>query len=255
MKMIENLNIRTGDEIEYLYDAYKKTTADTVRYIDEVQHKGEQVIRLQNGLVLVLADIVESRDKCTGDHIRKTAAYCEIILRQMQKDGIYADQLSEEFISEVVHSAPLHDVGKIKVSDVILNKPGRLTDEEFKAMQNHTRAGGEIIDKAITVVGEESGYLTEAKNLANFHHEKWNGKGYPSGLAGEEIPLSARVMAVADVFDALVSRRSYKEPFSVDEAFDIIRKDSGTHFDPLIVKAFFNAEDEVRRVQKLNLEL
>ena len=94
-----------------------------------------------------------------------------------------------------------------------------------------------------------------AKNLANFHHEKWNGKGYPSGLAGEDIPLSARVMAVADVFDALVSRRSYKEPFSVDEAFDIIRKDSGTHFDPLIVKAFFNAEDEVRRVQKLNLEL
>ncbi len=255
MKMIENLNIRTGDEIEYLYDAYKKTTADTVHYIDEVQRKGEQVIRLQNGLVLVLADIVESRDKCTGDHIRKTAAYCEIILRQMQKDGIYADQLSEEFISEVIHSAPLHDVGKIKVSDVILNKPGRLTDEEFKAMQNHTRAGGEIIDKAITVVGEESGYLTEAKNLANFHHEKWNGKGYPSGLAGEDIPLSARVMAVADVFDALVSRRSYKEPFSVDEAFDIIRKDSGTHFDPLIVKAFFNAEDEVRRVQKLNLEL
>ena len=255
MKMIENLNIRTGDEIEYLYDAYKKTTADTVHYIDEVQRKGEQVIRLQNGLVLVLADIVESRDKCTGDHIRKTAAYCEIILRQMQKDGIYADQLSEEFISEVIHSAPLHDVGKIKVSDVILNKPGRLTDEEFKAMQNHTRAGGEIIDKAITVVGEESGYLTEAKNLANYHHEKWNGKGYPSGLAGEDIPLSARVMAVADVFDALVSRRSYKEPFSVDEAFDIIRKDSGTHFDPLIVKAFFNAEDEVRRVQKLNLEL
>ena len=255
MKMIENLNIRTGDEIEYLYDAYKKTTADTVHYIDEVQRKGEQVIRLQNGLVLVLADIVESRDKCTGDHIRKTAAYCEIILRQMQKDGIYADQLSEEFISEVIHSAPLHDVGKIKVSDVILNKPGRLTDEEFKARQNHTRAGGEIIDKAITVVGEESGYLTEAKNLANFHHEKWNGKGYPSGLAGEDIPLSARVMAVADVFDALVSRRSYKEPFSVDEAFDIIRKDSGTHFDPLIVKAFFNAEDEVRRVQKLNLEL
>lgn len=113
----------------------------------------------------------------------------------------------------------------------------------------------DLADKAIAVVGEESDYLTEAKNLANYHHEKWNGKGYPAGLAGEDIPLSARVMAVADVFDALVSRRSYKEPFSVDEAFEIIRKDSGTHFDPLIVEAFFNAEDEIRRVQKLNLEL
>ncbi len=255
LKMIEDLDIHTGDEIEYLYDAYKKTTTDTVHYINEVQQKREQVARLQNGLILVLADIVESRDKCTGDHVRKTAAYCEIILRQMQKDGIYADQLSEDFINEVINSAPLHDVGKIKVSDVILNKPGRLTDEEFKSMQNHTRAGGEIIDKAIAVVGEESNYLTEAKNLAFYHHEKWNGKGYPTGLAGEDIPLSARVMAVADVFDALVSRRSYKDPFTVDQAFEIIRNDSGTHFDPLIVQAFFNAEDEIRRVQKLNLEL
>ena len=255
MAMIEGLNVRTGDEIEYLYDAYKQTTADMVLYIDEVQKKREQVVRLQNGLILVLADIVESRDKCTGDHVRKTAAYCEIILRQMQKDGIYADQLSEDFINEVINSAPLHDVGKIKVSDVILNKPGRLTDEEFKTMQSHTRAGGEIIDKAIAVVGEESDYLTEAKNLAFYHHEKWNGKGYPTGIAAEEIPLSARVMAVADVFDALVSRRSYKEPFSVEQAMEIIRKDAGTHFDPLIVEAFFNAEDEIRRVQKLNLEL
>ena len=138
---------------------------------------------------------------------------------------------------------------------MILNKPGRLTDEEFKSMQNHTRAGGEIIDKAIAVVGEESDYLTEAKNLAFYHHEKWNGKGYPTGLAGEEIPLSARVMAVADVFDALVSRRSYKDPFTVDQAFEIIRNDTGTHFHPLIVQAFFNAEEEIRRVQKLNLEI
>ena len=255
MKMIEELGIDTGDEIEYLYDAYKKTTADTVHYINEVQRKSDQVVRLQNGLVLVLADMVENRDKCTGDHVRKTAAYCEIILRQMQKEGIYADQLTEEFIAEVVSSAPLHDVGKIKVSDTILNKPGRLTDEEFKKMQNHTTAGGQIIDKVIETVGEESEYLTEAKNLASYHHEKWNGKGYPTGLQGEEIPLSARVMAVADVFDALVSRRSYKEPFSVEKALEIIREDAGTHFDPLVVKAFLDAEDEVRRVQKLNMEL
>ena len=255
LKMLDQLSIHTGDELEYLYDAYCRTTADTVRYIDEIQQKTEQISRLQNGLILVLADMVESRDQCTGDHVRKTAAYCEIILRQMKKEGIYADKLTDSFISEVVNSAPLHDVGKIKVSDTILNKPGKLTDEEFRAMQQHTTAGGEIINKAIVTVGEETDYLNESKNLALYHHEKWNGKGYPFGLSGENIPLSARVMAVADVFDALVSRRSYKEPFSVEKALDIIRDGSGNHFDPQIVKAFLDAEDEIRRVQKLNLEL
>ena len=254
MNALNDLNIQTGDELENLYNAYRRTTADTIRYIDEVHHKNEQITRLQNGLILVLADMVESRDQCTGDHVRKTAAYCEIILRQMQKEGIYSDKLNEEFITKVVNSAPLHDVGKIKVSDTILNKPGKLTDEEFRIMQSHTSAGGEIIDKAISTVGEETEYLNEAKNLAAYHHEKWNGEGYPDGLSGEEIPLSARVMAVADVFDALVSRRSYKEPFSVEKAFEIIREGSGTHFDPLVVKAFMDAKDEIKRVQKLNME-
>ena len=255
LKMLDGLDIHTGDELEYLYDAYRKTSADTVRYIDEVQQKNDQIHRLQDGLILVLADLVESRDQCTGDHVRKTAAYCEIILCQMLLEGMYPEQMTDEFITEVISSAPLHDVGKIKVADAILNKPGRLTDEEFSVMRSHTTAGGEIIDKAIATVGEESEYLTEARNLALYHHEKWDGTGYPNGLKGEEIPLSARVMAVADVFDALVSRRSYKEPFSVEKAMEIIREGSGTHFDPLVVQAFFDAEDEIRRVQQLNLEI
>ena len=203
---------------------------------------------------MVLADMVESRDQCTGDHVFKTAAYTEIILCQLLKEGVYSDQLTEEYITEVVNSAPLHDVGKITVSDVILNKPGKLTDEEFRIMQSHTVEGGKIIDKAMSIVDEDTGYLTEAKNLALYHHEKWNGKGYPAGLKGEEIPLSARVMAVADVFDALISRRSYKEPFSIEKALSIIREDAGSHFDPLVVQAFLDAEDEVRRIAKLNLE-
>lgn len=255
LKVINDLDIHTGDELERLHEAYKKTTAATVRYIDEALQKGEQIRRLQNGLILVLADIVESRDKCTGDHVRKTAGYSGIILRQMQKDGIYADRLTDEYIDEVVNSAPLHDIGKIQVPDAILNKPGRLTDEEFDQMKTHAAAGGEIIDKAISIVGESSYYLTEAKNLAAYHHEKWNGTGYPAGLAGEEIPLSARVMAVADVFDALVSRRSYKEPFPVDKAIDIIREGSGTHFDPQVVRAFLEAEDQIRETAKMNLEI
>ena len=255
MEMLEKLDVDTGDEIEHLYVAYKGATAETVRYIDEVQKKNEQIVKLQNGLVMVLADMVESRDKCTGDHVRKTAAYTEIILRQMQKEGIYADRLTEDFISEVVSSAPLHDVGKIAVSDTILNKPGKLTDGEFNTMKSHTTEGGKVIDRAMMLVDEESDYLTEARNLAVGHHEKWNGKGYPQGLEGENIPLSARVMAVADVFDALVSRRSYKEPFSIEKALDIIREGSGNHFDPNVVKAFLDAEDEVRRVAATNMDI
>lgn len=254
ISMLDALDIRTGDEIETLYEDYKKAAHNTVLYIEEIQQKSEQLTKLQNGLIMVLADMVESRDQCTGDHVFKTAAYTEIILCQMLKEGIYSDQLTEEYIAEVVNSAPLHDVGKITVSDVILNKSGRLTDEEFRIMQSHTVEGGKIIDKAMALVDEDTGYLTEAKNLALYHHEKWNGTGYPTGLKGEEIPLSARIMAVADVFDALVSRRSYKEPFTIEKALSIIREDAGSHFDPLVAQAFLDAEDEVRRIAKLNLE-
>ena len=121
-------------------------------------------------------------------------------------------------------------------------------------MKNHTNAGSSIISRAITAVSEDSGYLEEARNLAAYHHERWDGTGYPNGIAGEDIPLSARIMAVADVFDALVSRRSYKEPFPVEKAMSVIREGSGTHFDPTVVDAFLRAEDEVRRAVEANCE-
>jgi len=246
---IHELDIHTGDEIENLYHSVVRTTEAMVDTIENVEHQNEVISRLQNGLILVLADMVESRDKCTGDHVRKTAAYADIILRELKREGVYADQLTDEFMQDVVNSAPLHDVGKIQVSDAILNKPGKLTDEEFEIMKTHTTAGAEVIARAIDMVSEEdSGYLKEAMNLAHYHHEKWNGKGYPCGLAGEDIPLSARIMAVADVFDALVSRRSYKDGFPFEKAMDIIREGSGSHFDPKIVDAFFRAQDEVHRV-------
>ena len=255
VQVLNDLDIRTGDEIENLYHALTKTTEDTVHYIAEAQKQNEIISRLQNGLIVVLADLVESRDKCTGDHVRKTAAYARIIMDQMRKEGVYADQLTDEFVSDVVNSAPLHDVGKIHVPDALLNKPGRLTDEEFAQMKAHTTTGSEIIAKAIDLVSEDqSGYLKEARNLAAYHHEKWNGSGYPSGLAGEQIPLSARIMAVADVFDALVSKRSYKDGFPIEKALDIIREGAGSHFDPQVAKAFLDAEEEVRRVAGMNLE-
>ena len=244
---IKTLDIHTGDEIEHLYHAIVKTSDDSMRYVNDIQQKTETISKMQKALIIVLADMVESRDKNTGDHIRKTAAYTEIILSKMRSKGYYEEELSDEFIYNVVSSAPLHDIGKIQVPDSILNKPGRLTDEEFAKMKSHTTAGSDIIAQVISEV-PDSVYLNEAKALAEFHHEKWDGSGYPHGISGEEIPLSARVMADADVFDALVSRRSYKEPFSYEKAMDIIREGAGSHFDPKVADAFLSAADEVRKV-------
>ena len=248
------LDIHTGDEIESLYGAVAKTMTDTQHYVEDIHAKNNTITKMQNGLILVLADMVESRDQCTGDHVRKTAAYVKLIMEHMKKLGIYDGMITDEFCLDVINSAPLHDVGKIQVSDTLLNKPGKLTDEEFEIMKTHTIAGKKIIEQAIDTVGGESGYLSEAKNLAAFHHERWDGKGYPNGLAGEEIPLSARIMAVADVYDALVSQRSYKPPFSFEKAEEIIREGAGTQFDPEVVRAFLDGADEAREIAGSFLE-
>ena len=249
IERIRELKIRTGDEVENLYHAIAKTSDDSMRYVADVQEKTDQISQMQKALIMVLADIVESRDKNTGAHVRKTAAYTEIILHALRKKGYYTEQLNDGYISDVVNSAPLHDIGKIQVPDAILNKPGRLDDEEYAIMKTHTTAGRDIISEAIALV-PDSGYLNEARNLAAYHHEKWDGSGYPTGISGEEIPLSARVMAVADVFDALVSRRSYKTPMSYEKAIGIIQEGAGKHFDPLVVDAFVSEEKKVRRVEQ-----
>ncbi len=247
IEQVRSLGIRTGDEIENLYEAMTQTTEDSVRYIAESQEKNRTIARMQENLILVLADMVESRDQFTGDHVKNTSEYTLIIMNQLKKEGIYTDRLTDEFVQNVYHSAPLHDIGKICVSDTILNKPGKLTDEEFETMKLHTVYGRDVIEKAKKASSDVS-YLNEAENLSLYHHEKWNGKGYPHGLSGEDIPLSARIMAVADVFDALVSKRSYKDPFPFDKAMDIIREGAGNHFDPYVAGAFMHAEDKVRQV-------
>ena len=253
---IERLDIQTRDEIENLYTAMIRTTRDMAETTDsmakaiaETQRQNVLIGKMQNGLIPVLADMVESRDQNTGEHVRKTAAYTGVIMRELKREHIYEDQLTDAYIQDVMNSAPLHDVGKIQVPDQILNKPGKLSDEEFAIMKTHTTAGAEIITSAMDMVSEGgSGYLKEARNLAKYHHEKWNGMGYPEGLKGEDIPLSARIMAVADAFDALVSKRSYKDGFPFEKAMDIIREGIGTHFDPNVAGAFIAASDEVRRI-------
>ena len=249
-KSLDNIKaheIHTKDEIENLYRAFVKMANDCVEYIEKIWKKNQAIEKMQNVITLTLADIVEKRDKNTGEHIYKTASYVRIIIEELKREGEYAEELTEEFLKNVINSSPLHDIGKINVPDAILNKPGKLTDEEFAIMKSHAAVGGRIIGQIIKNA-PKSGFLKEAKNLATYHHEKWNGKGYPKGLAGYDIPLSARIMAVADVFDALVSNRSYKKVFPYEKAFAIIREESGTHFDPTVVNAFFAAQDEVIKV-------
>lgn len=247
VERLKDLKIITGDEIENLYESLSKTFGETVGYLEDVKNKSEEINKMQNGLIYIMADLVESRDKSTGDHIRKTTAYVNLILAKLKEKGEFIDILTDEYIYEVSNSSPLHDVGKIKVSDLILNKPGRLDDEEFKKMQIHTIEGEKIIENAMKI-SSTSDYLKEAKNIAAYHHEKWDGTGYPYGLKGEDIPLSARIMAVSDVFDALISARVYKPAMKFEDAMRIIKEGSGKHFDPVIVNAFVDAEEEVKKI-------
>lgn len=249
LQKIRDLRISTGDEIENVYIAFMKSTEDCVSYAEEIKEQSEKLQQMQSGLITVLADVVESRDQCTGNHIRNTAAYTEIILDELSKHGKYEGKLTDEYIQSTIQSAPLHDIGKIKIPDAILNKPGKLSDTEYEEMKKHTTEGMEIIDEAIHLVPDPM-YLTETKNMAEYHHERWDGKGYPVGLQGEEIPLSARIMAVADVYDALVSERSYKKGMDADKAFYIIQEGSGTHFDPNVVEAFLARKEDVIHVSR-----
>lgn len=209
----------------------------------------EQVSGMQSGMITLMAEIVENRDDNTGGHIKRTAKYVEGIAAELKRQGVYGDILSDRYMRDMVVAAPLHDIGKIHIPDAVLNKPGRLTEEEFEIMKTHTTAGEELLIHAKTELGE-SGYLNMAVEMAAYHHEWWNGKGYPYGIKGEEIPLCARIMAVADVFDALTSRRCYKDAMPLEKAYAIIREESGTHFDPAVVEAFFAAEKKIEGVKE-----
>lgn len=237
LNRLQQLDIDSGDEVSNLYLALKQMASDSDSYIDEVQKQSEMISQMQEEIILDFAEVVEARDKCTGDHIKKTSHYVKVIAEELKKEGAYPEELDDEYIAKLVRSAPLHDVGKIKISDTILNKPGKLTEEEFELMKTHTTEGRDILTKT-SGIALSTGYLREAIDMAYCHHERWDGTGYPSRLKGSDIPLSARIMAVADVFDALVSQRSYKQPFSYQKAIGIIKEESGTHFDPAVVNAF-----------------
>ena len=246
---LKSIDIQTKDELEYLYNAICKMADDSYSQMNDLKYQSKAISQMQTGLIVTMADMVENRDKDTGYHIQKTADYVRIIVEGLKAKGYYADKITPKYISDVVLSAPLHDIGKINIPDAILNKPGKLTDEEFTIMKTHAEDGRKIIERAITVVQGEN-YLKEARNMAGYHHEKWDGTGYPEGLKGQVIPLSARIMAVADVFDAVSSKRVYKDAMPFEDALAILQKDASTHFDPKCVEVFIDAKDEVRKVME-----
>ena len=237
---VRELDIKSNDEIGQLYDYFNAMTADTLDFIQLVREQILRIQKMQNVMVTEFAELVEARDKNTGDHIKKTAEYVEAIAKELRAEGKFREVLSEGYIKKLKQAAPLHDIGKIAVSDLILNKNGKLTDEEFAIMKSHTTEGGKILKKIVEDAGDtfDAGYLNESIEMASYHHEKWDGSGYPCHLKGEEIPLSARIMAVADVFDALIAERVYKKGFPYEKAMAIITEGAGKHFDPEIVETF-----------------
>ncbi len=204
---------------------------------------------MQEHMISGLANLIENRDMETGEHIVRTSNYVRLLAEDCLKDGIYSDKIDDHFISLLTRLAPMHDIGKIIVSDTILKKPGKLTPEEFEEMKKHAAVGGDVVREVLSGITDEE-YLSFASDIATYHHEKWNGKGYPNGIIGENIPLSARIMAIADVFDALISERCYKKAIPVDEAIKIIEEESGSHFDPNLVKVFLNHKDEFIKASK-----
>lgn len=233
--------IRHRKELEEMSEELEKRVEEQTT---EIREQSRKMTAMQWDVIEGMAALIESRDGNTGEHVRNTRQYVKLLASELLHRGMYPEEITPKFVETVAKVAPLHDVGKIKISDVILNKPGRLTKEEFEVIKNHAVLGGEII---VDILGKDADpYLVQmAKDIAVYHHEKWDGSGYPYGKKGKEIPLVARIMAVADVFDALVSKRVYKEAMTLEEDFAEIENCAGTHFDPEIAQVFLELKTKI----------
>ncbi len=218
------------------------------RLQNDVEERTKQIKSMQSSVIESFANMIEARDGITGQHVKHTSAYVRILIYGLKETGLYKDLLTDEYIATVIDVAPLHDIGKIAIMDQILKKNDRLTDEEFEAIKTHPQVGAVIAEDILRGVESDS-YIKVAHDIILYHHEKWDGTGYPTGLKGNKIPLCARIMAVADVYDALRSKRSYKESFSKEKSRKIIAEGAGVHFDPDIVRVFQEHIDEIERVE------
>ncbi|MDX7737926.1 MULTISPECIES: HD-GYP domain-containing protein [Aeromonas] len=214
----------------------------------EVQRRTREVVVIQEVTIQAMASLAETRDNETGNHIRRTQHYVKLLAELLRDHPRFRHFLNDETIHLLFKSAPLHDIGKVGIPDHILLKPGRLTKEEFEIMMTHTTLGRDAIQRAEDQLGFPVDFLRLAKEIAYSHQEKWDGSGYPQGLSGDDIPISARLMAVADVYDALISHRVYKPGMPHEEAVDIIRQGGGWHFDPDVCAAFLSATEQFKAI-------
>lgn len=204
-------------------------------------------------MVMGFATLVENKDDNTGGHIRRTTAYVELLARELKRRGFYVKELTKDYMNNLIMAAPMHDIGKIAIPDAILQKPGKLTKEEFEIMKTHSARGGEIIQQTFGHLGKIQ-YEEIAYQVARYHHEKWNGKGYPEGLEKDEIPLCARIMAIADVFDAVSAKRCYRDAMPLDTCFKIIEEGQGQDFDPVIAGVFIEIREKVEEIYRKTIE-
>jgi putative two-component system response regulator len=215
----------------------------------KVRDKTREVVNLRNAVLATIADLVEFRDKLTGGHVTRTQLYLQALVQALVREEIYVDEVKDWDMEFFLPSAPLHDVGKIAITDLILNKPAKLTPEEFDIMKTHVLVGVDAIERIMHNTSENA-FLRHALLIAGTHHEKWDGTGYPMGLKGKNIPLEGRLMAIADVYDALVANRPYKKAFTHEEASKIIEEGNGTHFDPALIDVFIKIKDEFEVIIK-----
>lgn len=229
------VNVVENDTFGILSDTFNDMSCS----IDE---KTKKIFQIQNSIITGMATMVESRDNSTGGHIKRTSECVKVFIKELKENDCYK-MLSQTFCENVIKAAPMHDLGKIAVDDAILRKPGKFTDEEYEKMKQHSVEGARIIESVLKEVDDVE-FKKVAVNVAHFHHEKYDGSGYPQHLKAEQIPVEARIMALADVFDALVSKRCYKDTFSYDKAFSIIQDSLGTHFDPVLGKIFIDSRQK-----------
>ncbi len=241
-------------EVHLLVEAQKSELKDfNDNLMEMVAEKTKTVVTLQNAIIKTVAELVECRDDITGAHIERTQNYLKALADKALSVGLYKDEISSWNMDVFLQSAQLHDVGKITISDSILQKPGKLTPEEFEEMKSHTTFGVKIIEK-ISKTAVQDDFLEYSKILAGTHHEKWDGSGYPNALSGQDIPLGGRLMAIADVYDALISERPYKKAFTHEEALKIISSGKGTHFDPQLIDIFESIADEFKAISEATRE-
>ncbi|MBF6057537.1 MULTISPECIES: response regulator [Thiomicrorhabdus] len=235
-----------------LHFAQQKLQQHNQNLEEQVEKRLNEIQRLQDSTIFVMTSLAEFRDECTGNHIQRTQDYVQLLAKAAAQTPQFRSQLSPSKIEIITQSAPLHDIGKINIPDNILLKPGKLTSEEFEIMKTHSQKGYEILHQASLNMGESGDFLEIAQQIALSHHEKWDGSGYPQGLKGEQIPLPARLMALADVYDALTSERPYKKAFSSDKALEIIQEGRGSHFQEILVDLFISLKDDLEKIAAKN---